>query len=59
MSEYLDKKQPKKQGSYKDQITFVRDRAGHDRCYAIDAIKIEKELGLKADDNFESGIVKR
>ena len=56
--EYLDKKQPKKTGSYKDQITFVQDRAGHDRRYAIDATKIEKELGWKADENFESGIIK-
>jgi dTDP-glucose 4,6-dehydratase len=56
--EYLDKKRPKLQGSYKDQITFVQDRAGHDRRYAIDATKIEKELGWKADENFESGIVK-
>lgn len=56
--EYLDKKQPKDKGSYKDQITFVQDRAGHDRRYAIDATKIEKELGWKADENFESGIIK-
>lgn len=44
--------------SYKDQITYVEDRAGHDRRYAIDATKIEKELGWKADENFETGIVK-
>jgi dTDP-glucose 4,6-dehydratase len=56
--EYLDKKHPKKQGSYKEQITFVQDRAGHDRRYAIDATKIEKELGWKAKENFESGIIK-
>ncbi|NOQ24391.1 MAG: dTDP-glucose 4,6-dehydratase [Bacteroidales bacterium] len=56
--EYLDKKQPKSQGSFKDQITFVQDRAGHDRRYAIDASKIEKELGWKANENFESGIIK-
>jgi dTDP-glucose 4,6-dehydratase len=56
--EYLDKKQPKSQGSYKDQITFVKDRAGHDRRYAIDASKIEKELGWKANENFASGIIK-
>ncbi len=52
----LDKKQPKSNGSYKDQITFVEDRAGHDRRYAIDATKIEDELGWKAKENFESGI---
>jgi len=54
----LDKLQPKKEGSYKEQISFVKDRAGHDRRYAIDASKIENELGWKADENFESGILK-
>ncbi|RUM45534.1 MAG: dTDP-glucose 4,6-dehydratase [Hydrogenimonas sp.] len=44
--------------SYKDLITFVQDRPGHDRRYAIDATKIETELGWKADENFETGIVK-
>jgi len=44
--------------SYKDLITFVEDRPGHDRRYAIDATKIETQLGWKADENFESGIVK-
>jgi len=44
--------------SYKELITFVEDRAGHDRRYAIDATKLETELGLKADENFESGVVK-
>ena len=44
--------------SYKELITFVEDRAGHDRRYAIDATKLEKELGWKADENFDSGIVK-
>jgi dTDP-glucose 4,6-dehydratase len=44
--------------SYKELITFVEDRAGHDRRYAIDAKKIENELGWKADENFDSGIVK-
>ena len=57
--EALDKKSPKKSGgSYKDLITFVPDRAGHDRRYAIDATKLEKELGWKADENFETGVVK-
>lgn len=56
--ELLDKMQPKQNGSYKDQITFVTDRPGHDLRYAIDATKIENELGWKADENFESGIVK-
>jgi dTDP-glucose 4,6-dehydratase len=44
--------------SYKDLISFVSDRPGHDRRYAIDASKIENELGWKADENFESGILK-
>jgi len=44
--------------SYKNLITFVDDRAGHDRRYAIDANKIENELGWKADENFDSGIIK-
>jgi len=54
----LDAKHPKSSGSYKDRITFVKDRAGHDFRYAIDASKIESELGWKADENFESGIEK-
>jgi len=44
--------------SYKELITFVEDRAGHDKRYAIDATKIEEELGWKADENFDSGILK-
>jgi dTDP-glucose 4,6-dehydratase len=44
--------------SYKSLITFVEDRAGHDRRYAIDATKLENELGWRADENFDSGIVK-
>ena len=44
--------------SYKSLITFVQDRAGHDRRYAIDATKLENELGWKAKENFESGIIK-
>jgi len=43
---------------YKNQITFVKDRPGHDFRYAIDASKISNELGWKADENFESGIKK-
>lgn len=55
----LDEKRPKSNGkSYRDQITFVEDRAGHDFRYAIDAAKIEGELGWKADENFETGIDK-
>lgn len=55
----LDEMQPREDGkSYRDQITYVEDRAGHDRRYAIDATKIETELGWKADENFDTGIVK-
>ena len=57
----LDKKVPPQERigkeSYKELITFVEDRAGHDRRYAIDATKLENELGWKADENFESGII--
>jgi dTDP-glucose 4,6-dehydratase len=56
--EILDALRPKTEGSYKDQISYVEDRAGHDRRYAIDATRIETELGWKADESFESGIVK-
>ena len=54
----LDELQPKTSGSYAEQISFVQDRAGHDRRYAIDARKLEQELGWKADENFDTGIVK-
>ncbi|MDC7994997.1 dTDP-glucose 4,6-dehydratase [Altibacter sp. HG106] len=54
----LDRMKPKKSGSYHDQISFVTDRPGHDFRYAIDASKIENELGWKAEENFESGIEK-
>ncbi len=55
----LDQQVPKADNSsYKDLITFVEDRAGHDRRYAIDASKLENELGWKADENFDTGIVK-
>ena len=55
----LDEKQPRENGtSYKALKSFVEDRAGHDFRYAIDASKIEQELGWKADENFETGILK-
>ncbi|MDN5102851.1 dTDP-glucose 4,6-dehydratase [Aliarcobacter butzleri] len=53
----LDQEVPK-ESSYKELITFVEDRAGHDKRYAIDATKLENELGWKADENFDTGIVK-
>ena len=53
----LDELKPKKT-SYKEQISFVKDRPGHDFRYAIDASKIETELGWKAEETFETGIKK-
>ncbi len=55
----LDELQPRTDGqSYKTQITFVKDRAGHDKRYAIDATKLERELGWKPTETFETGIRK-
>jgi dTDP-glucose 4,6-dehydratase len=55
----LDEMRPKSGGeSYRAQITYVTDRPGHDRRYAIDASKIERELGWKPSETFETGIRK-
>ena len=54
----LDDLKPRAAGSYKDLITFVADRPGHDMRYAIDATKLETELGWKAEENFDTGIRK-
>lgn len=55
----LDEARPRSDGrSYDTQITFVTDRPGHDRRYAIDASKIERELGWRPAETFESGIRK-
>ena len=54
----LDELRPKQKGRYAEQITFVQDRLGHDRRYAIDARKLEHELGWKPTETFESGIRK-
>ena len=55
----LDQMRPRSDGvSYAEQITFVTDRPGHDRRYAIDARKIERELGWRPAESFESGIRK-
>ncbi len=55
----LDEMRPKADGgSYASQITYVTDRPGHDRRYAIDARKLEAELGWKPAETFESGIRK-
>lgn len=59
IAELLDRKRPRPDGkSYTEQITFVTDRPGHDRRYAIDAAKIETELGWRADETFDTGIEK-
>ncbi len=53
----LDELAPRRDGrSYADQITFVTDRPGHDRRYAIDARKVERSLGWRPRETFESGI---
>ena len=55
----LDELQPRADGqSYASQIAFVKDRAGHDRRYAIDARKIEQELGWRPQETFETGLRK-
>jgi dTDP-glucose 4,6-dehydratase len=55
----LDELKPKADGSkYESQITFVKDRPGHDRRYAIDATKLEKELEWRPQETFETGIRK-
>jgi dTDP-glucose 4,6-dehydratase len=54
----LDEMSPAKAGSRRSLISFVTDRPGHDRRYAIDASKLERELGWRADENFESGLAK-
>jgi dTDP-glucose 4,6-dehydratase len=55
----LDQLAPKSiSASYRDQITYVTDRPGHDRRYAIDARKIERELGWKPAETFDTGIRK-
>ncbi len=52
----LDQLKPRPEGPYKQLIKFVEDRPGHDRRYAIDARKIEAELGWRPRENFDSGI---
>jgi dTDP-glucose 4,6-dehydratase len=55
---HLDAAKPKASGSYADQISFVTDRPGHDRRYAIDASKLSDEMGWKPSETFETGIAK-
>jgi dTDP-glucose 4,6-dehydratase len=55
----LDELQPRSDGqSYATQMTFVKDRPGHDRRYAIDARKLERELGWRPQETFETGLRK-
>ena len=54
----LDELAPCQSGSYKEHISFVSDRPGHDLRYAIDASKIERELGWKPEETFASGLRK-
>nr|MBP7573986.1 GDP-mannose 4,6-dehydratase [Rhodoferax sp.] len=55
----LDELKPRADGKpYKEQITYVTDRPGHDRRYAIDARKIKQQLGWKPTETFETGIRK-
>jgi dTDP-glucose 4,6-dehydratase len=59
LCDILDELSPRKDGvSYKTQLIFVPDRPGHDRRYAIDAGKLERELGWKPAETFETGIRK-
>lgn len=58
LCDLLDEFVPKGNGSYRNQITFVKDRPGHDRRYAIDARKLERELGWKPAETFDSGLRK-
>ena len=54
----LDEARPRKGGRYADLIALVKDRPGHDRRYAIDSAKIERELGWRPKESFESGMRK-
>jgi dTDP-glucose 4,6-dehydratase len=56
LCDLLDEMKPAGQGSYRRLITFVKDRPGHDRRYAIDASKIQRELGWRPAHTFEQGI---
>jgi dTDP-glucose 4,6-dehydratase len=54
----LDELRPAREGPYRRLVTFVKDRPGHDRRYAIDARKIERELGWRPAETFDTGIRK-
>jgi len=54
----LDQELPRESGSYARQISFVKDRPGHDRRYAIDGSKLRAELGWTPAETFDSGLAK-
>ena len=58
LCDILDRLRPRLQGSYRDLITYVKDRPGHDRRYAIDPTKIEKEIGWTPAETFETGMAR-
>ncbi|MCY1336879.1 dTDP-glucose 4,6-dehydratase [compost metagenome] len=58
LCDLLDELKPLASSSYRDQISFVKDRPGHDRRYAIDARKLERELSWKPAETFETGLRK-
>ena len=58
LCDILDSLKPKPNSSYREQITYVADRPGHDKRYAIDARKIQDELGWQPAETFETGIQK-
>ncbi|CAE6726611.1 dTDP-glucose 4,6-dehydratase [Paraburkholderia sediminicola] len=58
LCDLLDELKPKAEGSYRHQMAFIKDRPGHDRRYAIDARKLERELGWRPAETFETGLKK-
>jgi dTDP-glucose 4,6-dehydratase len=54
----LDKAKPRARGRYAELISFVKDRPGHDRRYAMDIAKIRRELGWAPRETFASGLEK-
>ena len=58
MCDVMDRKLGNEEGTSRKLITFVKDRAGHDKRYAIDASKIKNELGWKPSLQFEEGMEK-
>ncbi|WP_321901017.1 dTDP-glucose 4,6-dehydratase [Paraburkholderia tropica] len=54
----LDTLRPRASGSYREQIAYVTDRKGHDRRYAVDATKLERELGWQPKETFDTGLAR-